>query len=340
MKALLRSKGLWRLVDGKEIRPSTPAKEQDAWDIKGDRAAGELMLNLMPDQRAHIRTQQDDPTAAWKALVQQLRPSTFTLKTSDDKLSCMAMMHALGDEYKHFTSSFALLTDLDMDKVKAAFQTEEINRRYRPDHSASSALSASTSTCRCNPSSPCAFCEKAGHCQCKCYALQRIKDNLKSSKCSGRRSNQANATSATPTTPLTTSTTDTTNMAAQDVVERAGNASLRSIDPSDPLSPLQLDADVDWNADTGATSHMTPHRHWLRNYTPKRVPITLADNTVVYSAGVGAVVFHPHLEGKRGRAVKFSNVLHVPHLRNNLLAVLYLTRRSSFIVNTRPSQPH
>ena len=111
------------------------------------------------------------------------------------------------------------------------------------------------------------------------------------------------------------------------------NASLHSIDPSDPLSPLQLDADVDWNADTGATSHMTPHCHWLRNYTLKRVPIKLADNTVVYSAGVGSVVFHPNLEGKRGRAMEFSNVLHVPHLRNNLLAVLYLTRCSSFVVH-------
>ena len=140
MKALLRSKGLWRLVDGKETRPSTPAKEQD-------RAAGELMLNLMLDQRVHIRTQQDDPTAAWKALetlyvqqkactrfvefftiqkrpeeslpalsarveqamarIQQLRPTTFPLKTSDDEPSCMAMMHDLGDEYKHFGSSLA-----------------------------------------------------------------------------------------------------------------------------------------------------------------------------------------------------------------------------------------
>jgi len=121
--------------------------------------------------------------------------------------------------------------------------------------------------------------------------------------------------------------------AAQDVVERAGNASFRSRDPSNPLSPLQLDADTDWNADMGATSHMMPHHHWLRNYSPKRVPIKLADNTVVYSAGVGSVVFHPTVEGKRGRAVEFSNVLHVPQLRNNLLAVLYLTRRSSIDVH-------
>jgi len=127
-------------------------------------------------------------------------------------------------------------------------------------------------------------------------------------------------------------------VAAQHVVERAGNASFRSRDPSDPLSPLQLDADNDWNADTGATSYVTPHRHWLRNYSPKRVPIKLADNSVVYSAGVGSVVFHPTLEGKRGRAVEFLNVLHVPQLRNNLLAVLYLTRHSSIDVHINARQ--
>ena len=267
------------------------------------------------------------------AQIQQLRPTTFNLKTSDDKLSCMAMMHALGNEYKHFTSSLALFTDFDMDKVKAAFQTEEMNHRPRPDPFASSALSASTSTCRCNPSSPCTFCDKAGHCQCKCYALQPAKDNLKLSKHSGRRPNQANATSTTPTSPLTMSTTETANVAAQDVVEHAGNASLHSIDPSDLLSLLQLNADVDWNANMGTTSHMMPHRHWLHNYTSKCISIKLADNTVIYSAGVGSVVFHPNLERMRGRVVEFSNVLHVPHLRNNLLAVLYLTRCLSFVVH-------
>ena len=259
MKSLLWSKGLWQLVDGKETRPSKPAKEQEIWDIKQDRTAGELMLNLMPDQRVHIQTQQDNPTAAWKALetlyvqqkasthfvaydefftirkrpeeslpalsarvqqamarIQQLCPSTFTLKTSDNELSCMAMMHALGDDYKHFTSSLAPLTDLDKVKVKAAFQTEEINCHPRPDPSASSALSASTtSTCRCNPALSCAFCDKTGHCQCKCYTLQCAKDNYKSSKRSGRRPNQANTTSATPPTPLTMSTTDTANVASR-----------------------------------------------------------------------------------------------------------------------------
>jgi hypothetical protein len=82
MKALLHSKGPWRLVDGKEMCPSTPAKEQEAWDIKQDRAAGELILKLMPDQQVHIRDLQDDPTAAWKdlaALFVQQKDSTHVV---------------------------------------------------------------------------------------------------------------------------------------------------------------------------------------------------------------------------------------------------------------------
>jgi len=38
-----------------------------------------------------------------------------------------------------------------------------------------------------------------------------------------------------------------------------------------------------WLADTVATSHMTPHRHWVHNYIPLRIPIRLADNRVIYS---------------------------------------------------------
>ena len=109
--------------------------------------------------------------------------------------------------------------------------------------------------------------------------------------------------------------------------EFAGNASLPSSDPSDPLTPLQLDADIHWTADTGATSHITPHRHWLHHYKPLSVPICLANNHIVYSAGVGSVVFSPVINGKVMRSVEFIRVLHVPALRNNLLSVLFLARQ-------------
>ncbi|KZV78255.1 hypothetical protein EXIGLDRAFT_580113, partial [Exidia glandulosa HHB12029] len=48
-----------------------------------------------------------------------------------------------------------------------------------------------------------------------------------------------------------------------------------------------------WNTDTGCTTHMTPHREWFRSYTPCKVPIALADHSVIYSAGIGSVEFEP-----------------------------------------------
>jgi transposase InsO family protein len=112
-------------------------------------------------------------------------------------------------------------------------------------------------------------------------------------------------------------------------MEFAGNASaLSTYNPSDPsTSP---DTDFDWIADTGATSHMTPHRHWVRNYTPLRIPIKLANHSIIYSAGIGTVVFNPVVKGKRIRSVEFSRVLHVPQLRNNLLSVLYLAKHKHY----------
>ena len=112
----------------------------------------------------------------------------------------------------------------------------------------------------------------------------------------GKNANKAEETPSTTPASTTTSsappvTSASANAGTTTHFESAGNASLCSSDPSDHLCPLQLDADVDWNVDTGATAHMTPHCHWLCNYTSKRVLIKLADHTIVYSAGVGSVVF-------------------------------------------------
>ena len=81
MKALFYFKGLWWLVDGKEPHPTTADPEQTAWDIKQNKAAGELMLNIAPDQQVHIQVDQDDLTKTWDVLkavfVQQKVSSHF-----------------------------------------------------------------------------------------------------------------------------------------------------------------------------------------------------------------------------------------------------------------------
>ena len=116
-------------------------------------------------------------------------------------------------------------------------------------------------------------------------------------------------------------------------VQSAGYAANASaIDFSHPCSPLIHEAGADWVADTGATSHMTPHRHWFSSYTPHRTPIRLADNNVVYSVGIGSVRFTPVFNGQPQQLLEFENVLHVPSLRSNLFSVLHLTQQKQFTV--------
>ena len=66
--------------------------------------------------------------------------------------------------------------------------------------------------------------------------------------------------------------------------------------------------------------------------------IKLADNNIVYSTGVGTMVFSPVINGKTVTSVEFTRVLHVPDLCNNLLSVLYLTGNIGFTVHITASQ--
>jgi hypothetical protein len=75
------------------------------------------------------------------------------------------------------------------------------------------------------------------------------------------------------------------------------------------------------------------NKSWIQNYAPYKVSIRLADSRVIYSEGVGSVLFRPLINGQLSRDVEFSRVLHVPALRNNLLAVLYLTKHKNFHIH-------
>jgi len=90
------------------------------------------------------------------------------------------------------------------------------------------------------------------------------------------------------------------------VTESAGDASAFYFNAHSTSSNI-----VKWNTDTEAPSHMTPHRHWIRNYTPYRVPICLADNRVIYSEGVGIIVFHSLVNKKDSRDVELTQILHI-----------------------------
>ena len=70
--------------------------------------------------------------------------------------------------------------------------------------------------------------------------------------------------------------------------------------------------DTSWNADSGATAHMTPHKEWINDMEPCRVPVQLANNDVVWANGRGNVIFSPLINGKTTQSVEFKHVLYVP----------------------------
>jgi len=255
--------------------------------------------------------------------IRELLPSDFTLEKLDEELASMACIRALPQDYGSFISSLLLKDTLDKAAVYQAFVTEEIQCCRHAADSAQMAMATSAFLQKAE----CEFCGKPGHAMSKCYAPQNAQKDAKAKK------NKPKQKKHTEQANQAKESDKDKNDNGSDITEFAGNASTRLPDHSDLSSPLQLDADFNWIADTGATSHMTTHRHWVRNYTQFCIPIKLADSSVIYSAGVGTVVFNPVVKGKSLQSVEFTRVLHVPQLRNNLLSCLYLTRNKGFHIH-------
>ena len=364
MKAWLMKMGLWRLVSGKEKKPSIDKDGSlEKWEIKAERAAAEIYLAVENDQRVHFRGNEEDPIQMWSKLesahlqqkpgarfnaydelftirksddeslldlgmriekcmgtIQNLRPKDFTIDKLDDELQCMALIRALPDEFSHLTANLLLMDKLDKDKILQVFRSEELNRQRR---AAGEAVNQVRGQGQGQSKQPyyqgkkflkgvnCHTCGKEGH----------VKYNCPDKKGGPGGGNNANSAQKAE---------ETKQSKAENVTESAGNASAFFEYEAYSTSANNV---IDWNTDTGATSHMTPHRHWFTTYTPYVVGIRLADQRVIYSKGIGNVVFKPIINGKPSRYVEFTRVLHVPALRNNLLAVLYLTRHKSFHVS-------
>src|ERR671929_620035 len=350
MRAWLMRNGLWKLVSGKLPRPGSRDEEElTKWESKAERAAGEIYLLVESDQRVHFRGHEDDPIKMWQLLeaahlskkpgarfnayddlfsirkqdsetlvdlgvriekamqtIQNLRPGNFTIDQLDEELQCMALVRALPDEYRHLSSSLLLVDKLDKATILQAFRSEELNRQRSGEMVNRARAFGKGGNNKSN--SNCNFCKEPGHWKAECPRLS-WKQRARSPGLEGAKKAEEEKAAA--------------------VTEFAGQASAVSEFEANVTSSNVFH----WNTDTGATSHMTPHRSWIRNYTPYKVPIKLADSRVIYSEGVGSVLFRPIINGQIHRDVEFSRVLHVPALRNNLLAVLYLTKHKSFDVH-------
>ena len=260
--------------------------------------------------------------------IRALCPPNFTLDMLDKELQCMTLIRALPADYNTFASSLLLLDALDLDKLQSAFQNEESQHLVRNVTLSLLALQSTDLLCF--------FCggkHMEKECHRKKKASEEAKKQLAQKGYQNKKGKQkAKETSETPAAP------EEGNSATQ--IEFAGHASAL-LSSSSRSQGLKSRAYADWNTDTGATSHMTPHKHWFCSYFPHVVPICLENNSIIYSAGIGSVEFQPVVGGIPECPVVlvvFHDVLHVPQLGSNLLSLFHLTRLKGYKINIKVEQ--
>ena len=260
--------------------------------------------------------------------------ASFTLDNLYDELAVMAIIRALPHSFDDVVRTISILDKFDKPSVIQSLRNMDQTRSNLS--STTSAFAASSSSSKRSQSSPtaqsassstssysnsqnrgsnrpkCDFCSRLGHPEAKCFLKEKLIRQMSLSS---------------PATAAPASTTP--QSAAQAVPEAPQSASIASA--SAHFSANTPDAHISsWIADTGASAHMTFNRHWMRNMTPHRIPIRLADGSVIYSEGIGSVQFTAVVHGQEMIPLEFTNVLYVPTLSSHLLSVLYLTMHRSF----------
>ena len=290
----------WFICTGVYVHPgeTAGAAEINKWGIANMQACGLIYNSVSPSIQPFVQELMDSAKGMWDALaakfeqqnstarfitvnnllsvqkqpdellssligrvdsyLQALRashPKEFTLEGLEAELAAMALMRALPDEFSNFKSSFLLVNSdggVKYDKVKQAFLQEE---QARAAAATDAAFRASTSTrgrgrggrgTRGRGRGGKAF-TPCTHPSCKsqnshsldnCFTKMREENADLKKKVDSARSAEASI---------------------EEVADFAGSVS--DFDFSDPHSPLLNDAAANWVADTGATRHMTPHRH-------------------------------------------------------------------------------
>jgi hypothetical protein len=239
-------------------------------------------------------------------IIKSLSPSSFTLTNLYDELAVMAIIRALPHSFDDVVRTISVLDKFDkqsviqslrnMDQTRSnlsgtstAFSVHSASQRASQKPSPAPTPSSSSSQTQDASNKPqnrpkCDFCSRLGHLEAKCF----LKDKLM---------RQISPPSSSTAAPATTSSQPTPS--APQSASIASASALSSVTQSEPHSS--------WNADTGASAHMTFNRHWMRNMKPHCIPIRIADGSVLYSEGIGSVRFIPVIEGQEKAPLEFTN---------------------------------
>ncbi|UYV83405.1 hypothetical protein LAZ67_23000904, partial [Cordylochernes scorpioides] len=88
-----------------------------------------------------------------------------------------------------------------------------------------------------------------------------------------------------------------------------------------------------WIIDSACTSHMTSHGDWIEHKTEERSSIQVAEEgRHIESASSGSIQATVQGKDKLTNAVTLHNVLHVPHLKGNLMSIPSVVRRGNSVL--------
>ncbi|KAF9253988.1 hypothetical protein L218DRAFT_887409 [Marasmius fiardii PR-910] len=162
----------------------------------------------------------------------------YTLQDLYDDLEYMTLIRSLPPEYDPLTCPLLVSKDLSIQKVREAYHAEESQACSREFAAAAQGIMLQ------RPQVLCGWCTYTGHSEKDCHHREANRKHtqdyvwgLLSGQIRPGKKSQKNAG----------------NVVQKETATKVSTVS---------LSPLLHH----WNPDTGATSHMTPHCHWFKNY--------------------------------------------------------------------------
>lgn len=328
MEMILSAKDLWDIVDKSELPPPSTADERDKKDYERrcKRAFAVIATNLVDKEMAHIKACKG-PAEAWTTLcniheakslsnILFLRRKFFTVKMEEggdmldhinkvkslaDQLTCldvgvkdedvvMTLLESLPPSYEHLITALETrpVKELTVEFITSRLMHEVSKRKERePQGEDAAMVSRQDKKVSSTPRQEARTCYKCGK-------PGHIARNCWSTK---EVANNARA-----------------EVSQDDFVFVAhGGAAITSINT--------------WIVDSGATQHMTPHKHAFDSYESiSGRNVFMGDNGVVEVTGKGSIIVETNVEGQRRRIV-VHDVLHVPKLHANLLSVGKLVSR-------------
>lgn len=331
---------------------SDTATIQTAREGAEDQARYILYASLSPTQRSLLAFNEDSkPWQIWEALktkhgvVSLVQSQELQIKFNDDRIldtdtvetyvarlqMRVTHLHTAGiditessllakvvGELRHIPYYAMPMTvfsgkhtdDQDLQSL-LTFMLQYETHNPRPETLGANAPKALSATVTSTRSKTCTYCKKTGHDVTRCYSKRRSnKGQSPASSTAGKFCNmhnsnghsneecrsqrKPNTSSATPARSLTYSSA----FMVRPVTEKTNIVIL----------------------DTGATDHMTPHKHALVNYKLLAEPITVYWGNLqgTQALGIGDLPFISNLQGNTERAF-FKDVLYIPELGNTTL---------------------